>query len=97
MNFNRFKVKTQTSEGPMKRILLVTTCLLASQTAMAQATIPPSPAYQECTSLATSNPAQTLTKAEYDALMVGRDRPLTQQPMQRHTSGHDDNLTGDFQ
>ena len=42
-------------------------------------------------------PGQTLTKAEYDALMVGRDRPLTQQPIQRHTSGHDDNLTGDFQ
>lgn len=41
-------------------------------------------------------PGQTLTEAEYDALMVGRDRPLTQQPMQRHTSGRDDNLTGEY-
>jgi tetratricopeptide (TPR) repeat protein len=48
----------------MKRLLLVTTCLLTSIAAHAQTSGMQSPAYQECTSLATSNPAQALTKAE---------------------------------
>lgn len=48
----------------MKRLLLITTCLLTSVAAHAQTAGMQSPAYQECTSLATSNPAQALTKAE---------------------------------
>jgi tetratricopeptide (TPR) repeat protein len=48
----------------MKRLLLITTCLLTTVAAHAQTAGMQSPAYQECTSLATSNPAQALTKAE---------------------------------
>lgn len=46
--------------------------------------------------LAGRKPGQTLTKAEHDALMANRDRPLTQQPIQRHQSGGAHNLTGEY-
>jgi hypothetical protein len=48
----------------MKRLLLISTCLLAATAAVAQSSDMQSPAYRECTTLATSNPAQALTKAE---------------------------------
>lgn len=48
----------------MNRTLLLLTCTLATSAAWAQATITQSPAYQECTALASTNPAQALVKAE---------------------------------
>jgi hypothetical protein len=48
----------------MKRFLLLTGCAFLSIPAMAQTSIPPSPAYQECTALASNNPAEALVKAE---------------------------------
>ena len=48
----------------MKRLLLVTTCLLAAIPAFAQSTSMQSPAYQECTTLANTNPTQALAKAD---------------------------------
>ena len=47
----------------MKRLLLITTCLLAAP-AFAQVAGMQSPAYQECAALSNSNPAQALAKAE---------------------------------
>ncbi len=41
-------------------------------------------------------PGRALTKAEHDALMVGRDRPLTQQAIDRHRKGEGHNLLGEF-
>ncbi len=48
----------------MKRFLFLTGCALLSSHAMAQAALTASPAYQECTTLATSNPEQALVKAD---------------------------------
>ena len=48
----------------MKRYLLLTTCLLAASASFAQSAITPSPAYQECTALAATNPGQALVKAD---------------------------------
>jgi hypothetical protein len=48
----------------MKRLLLMTTCLLMTTPAFAQSASMQSPAYLECTGLATSNPAQALAKAD---------------------------------
>lgn len=48
----------------MKRLLLMTTCLLAVSGAQAQVAGAPLPSYQECTSLANSNPSAALVKAD---------------------------------
>lgn len=48
----------------MKRIAVFATSLLAATSAFAQSTITQSPAYQECTALASTNPAQALAKAD---------------------------------
>lgn len=48
----------------MKRIALFATSLLTASTAFAQSTITQSPAYQECTALASTNPTQALAKAD---------------------------------
>ena len=48
----------------MKRFLLITTCLLSATASYAQSAPAPSPAYSECTALATSNPPAALEKAE---------------------------------
>lgn len=48
----------------MKRLLLITTCLLTAAPAFAQSASMQSPAYQECTTLANTNPTQALAKAD---------------------------------
>ena len=48
----------------MKHTIAATIALLTATTAVAQTGIAPSPAYEECTGLATSDPAQALIKAE---------------------------------
>lgn len=48
----------------MKRLLLLTTCLLAAAPVFAGQGGMQSPAYAECSALATSNPPQALIKAE---------------------------------
>lgn len=48
----------------MKHVLLLSSCLLVAAPAQAQTGGMQSPAYRECTALATSNPAQALAKAE---------------------------------
>lgn len=48
----------------MKRLLLITTCLLTAVPAFAQSASMQSPAYQECTTLANTNPTQALAKAD---------------------------------
>ena len=48
----------------MKSLLLFTSCLLIATPVFAQSALTQSPAYQECSNLATSNPAQALVKAE---------------------------------
>ena len=46
--------------------------------------------------LAGRKPDEAIDKATHDALMADRDRPLTQQPIQRHQSGGAHNLTGEY-
>jgi len=48
----------------MKRLLFLSSCLLSAGAVHAQAAGMQSPAYQECTTLATSNPTQALAKAD---------------------------------
>lgn len=48
----------------MKRLLLLSTCLLAATSAFAQNVMNQSPAYQECSALASTDPAQALAKAD---------------------------------
>lgn len=48
----------------MKRVFLLTTCLFGASAAFAQNASMQSPAYAECTSLASSNPTQALEKAD---------------------------------
>ncbi len=48
----------------MKRILMISTAILLASTASAEMNFIQSPAYKECTELATSNPTAALAKAE---------------------------------
>jgi hypothetical protein len=41
-------------------------------------------------------PGHAITRAEHDALMADRDRPLTQSPVDRHHKGGAHNQQGDF-
>jgi hypothetical protein len=40
-------------------------------------------------------PGHALTREQYDALMVGRDRPLTQSAMTRHRASGNANMLGE--
>lgn len=42
------------------------------------------------------DPGHALTREQHDALMVGRDRPLTQGAIMRHHSSGNANMLGDI-